>query len=456
MSLPTIALEKVDFLPPDRVTDDASILTLKNLVLEPMLQWSCGRPSPSLFGQYDLSDDGREWLFELRDGAVFHDGTPARAEDARDFIKAIVGARDMFGMPWSYARYLDGAQIEAEGAKLQISTPEPFPDLPDIFSEFYLPRADASGAPVLGTGPWRVKSFASGEEAVLSHVDGRRLRFVAIPEAEDRLQALQDGSVQAAMHMERLDVPRRDLDGFLWQEQAVTMSVMAYMNGRTGAFSDPRARLAANLAIDRHALVKEVMGGLGVPAATIVSPWHMGFAEAQISAMPFDVARATALLDAAPGPREITLRTPLYMPERAPEIAAFLAHGLSNIGFQVTTDTATNRPGYARELGEKRTGDLAIFDSSPHSSFRVLDDKISSQSRAIWWQGVEDTAADALFETARRTVPLEPRAQAYGAALRHLHKAPPWLYLFQPIEVLAHSAKIKGLSLDPKGILRIA
>jgi peptide/nickel transport system substrate-binding protein len=86
----------------------------------------------------------------------------------------------------------------------------------------------------------------------------------------------------------------------------------------------------------------------------------------------------------------------------------------------------------------------------------VLDDKISSQSRAIWWQGVEDTAADALFETARRTVPLEPRAQAYGAALRHLHKAPPWLYLFQPIEVLAHSAKIKGLSLDPKGILRIA
>ena len=162
MSLPTIALEKVDFLPPDRVTDDASILTLKNLVLEPMLHWSGGRPSPSLFGQYELSDDGRDWRFVLRDGAVFHDGTPVRAEDARAFIEAILGAHDMFGMPWSYARYLDGARIEAAGAQLRVSTPEPFPDLPDIFSEFYLPRADANGAPVLGTGPWRVESFAAG------------------------------------------------------------------------------------------------------------------------------------------------------------------------------------------------------------------------------------------------------------------------------------------------------
>ena len=42
----TIALEKIDFMPPDRVTDDASILTLKNLVLEPMLRWENGAARP--------------------------------------------------------------------------------------------------------------------------------------------------------------------------------------------------------------------------------------------------------------------------------------------------------------------------------------------------------------------------------------------------------------------------
>ena len=89
MKLPTIALEKVDFLPPTRVTDDASILTLKNLVLEPMIRWCCGRTSPSLFAIYELSDDGRNWRFVLRDGVMFHDGKLVQAEDARTFINTI-------------------------------------------------------------------------------------------------------------------------------------------------------------------------------------------------------------------------------------------------------------------------------------------------------------------------------------------------------------------------------
>lgn len=38
----TIALEKLDFLPANRVTDDTSILTLKNLVFEPLLRWQPG------------------------------------------------------------------------------------------------------------------------------------------------------------------------------------------------------------------------------------------------------------------------------------------------------------------------------------------------------------------------------------------------------------------------------
>jgi len=455
--LPTIAMEKVDFLPPNRVTDDASVLTLKNLVLEPMLSWQDGKIAQGLFDRFALSEDGRHWQLELRQDARFHDDTPVQAQHAKAFIEEILKARDMFGMPWSYARYLDGAEITAEGLRLSIRTPEPFADLPDILSEFYLPRPDAKGEPTLGTGPWAVESFTRGAEAVLSHrADGRRLRFVAIPRAEDRLAALQDGTVQAAMHMERLARPRRALDGFIWHEQAITLSVIAYMNGASGVFADPRARLAANLAIDRQALITQVMGGLGLPATTIVSPWHHGFGPAGLPAMGHDPTRARALLTQVEARKTITLRSPSHMPERAPEIAAFLADSLQDVGFAVTIDLAHDRPAYARELGEKRTGDLAIFDSSPHSTFRVADDKISSRTRAVWWQGVVDHKADGLFETARRTLDPQARDKAYGALLRHLHAEPHWLYLFHPVEALAHVPELRGLSLTHKGILRIA
>lgn len=457
MTIPVIALEKIDFLPPDRVTDGSSVLTLKALVMEQMLGWQNGRPAPALFDRFTLSPDGLHWGLQLRGGLHYHDDSPVRAEQARDFLHAILEARDMFGMPWSYARYLQGASITASGDMLDITTPQPFPDLPDILSEFYLPKLDAKDHPTIGTGNWRVLDYAQGQEVVLENRhDQRRLRFIAEPDPKARLDALLSGRIDAAMHLERIEPSLRDLPGFVWQEQAVTLSVIAYMNAQSGPFRDPALRMAANLAIDRDALVSKVMGGLGLPAAGIASPFHLGFAEAGITPHARDLERARALVAAAGAQPVLRLRSPLYMPERSPEIAAFIAGQLREAGFALEIELAHDRPLYARELGAKNMGDLAIFDSSPHSTFRVVDDKISAVSKAVWWQGAEDPTADALFETARRELHPDSRAMAYGKLLHHLHHHPHWLSLFHPIEALGHRPELKGLSLDPKGILRIS
>ena len=456
-AVPVIALEKLDFLPPDRVTDDCSILTLKALVLEPMLRWQDGAIRPGLFSDWELDDTGCRWTLRLAAGKAYHDGTPVLAEHAAEFIARILDSRDMFGMPWSYARYLAGAEIGAKGRVLTIATPKPFPDLPEILSEFYLPRPDAAGRPVIGTGPWQVTDFTAGQEVSLHRpADGRRLRVIALPRAEDRLAALRDGTVQAATHMERLEQPMRGLDGFGWQERTSTLSVMAYLNGFEGAFTHPAVRRAANLAIDRPRLVREVMGGLALPSDTIVSPWHFGHAEANLAPLAHDPEEARRLLGTAGGPREVVLRSPTYMPERAPEVAAFIAEAWRDVGFETRVEIAEDRPQYARDIGEKRMGDAAIFDSSPHSTFRVLDDKISGLSRAVWWQGVSDPRVDAGFDAARHLTDPAARAGAYGALLRRLQEAPPWLYLFHPVFCLAHDPALRGLTLDHKGILRLS
>lgn len=454
--IPVIALERVDFLPASRVTDDTSILTLKSLVFEPMLRWQDGAIRPGLFTGWAQEAGGRRWRLTLPPGKRFHDGSPVLAEHAADFIRHILESRDMFGMPWSYARYLEGARIAAEGAVLTIDTPAPFPDLPEILSEFYLPRLDAEGRPVIGTGDWRVEDFTPGASVLLARADGRRLRLVAIPLAEDRLAALQSGAVQAATHLERLAHPQRRAAGLAWHEQPCTLSVIAYLNGFSGAFTDPAARLAANLALDRERLVAEVMGGLGIPARSIVSPWHFGFAEAGLAPIRHDPEAARRLLAQSQAPRAVVLRSPIHMPERAPDIARFMAEAWNAVGFDTSIELAEDRPLYARELGAKQMGDAAIFDSSPHSTFRVLDDKISGISRAVWWQGVADAAVDDGFAAARHLTDDRARAAAYGGLLRRLQDAPPWAYLFHPVLCVAHAPGLAGLSLDHKGILRIA
>ena len=79
------------------------------------------------------------------------------------------------------------------------------------------------------------------------------------------------------------------------------------------------------------------------------------------------------------------------MPEHAVKISLFVAASLEAVGFMVSIEVETNRPEYARSIGlRKEIGDLALFDSTPNSTFRVLDDKVSSEARNTWWLGYHD------------------------------------------------------------------
>jgi peptide/nickel transport system substrate-binding protein len=201
--------------------------------------------------------------------------------------------------------------------------------------------------------------------------------------------------------------------------------------------------------------VRDVFRGLAVPSTTIVSPAHLGMATAALAPIPCDPARARALVEGLGGPRDLLLRTPTHMPERSPEISRFVADALERIGFRVAIETEEDRPEYARQVGRKRIGDLAIFDSSPHSTFRVLDDKISSAQRAVWWQGYRDAPTQELVAAANAAVSHEAREAAYAACLRRLQQNPPWLYIAHPVALAAARPGAPPLALDAKGTIAI-
>ena len=453
----TIALEQVDFLPPTRVTDNAAILTLKSLVFEPLCGWAAGRVTPALFGAWQSDAGARRWQFRLRSNASFHDGAPCRSGDVRAFLDAILAARDMFGMPWSYARYFHGARFATPASDLlTVECETPFADMPEVFAEFFVSRPNARGESVFGTGPYRVEACTPGKEAWLQPVaGGRALHVRAIASAQARLAALRSAEVAVACGLEQmLELPDFGAD-LAWTRQVSTLSIMAYLNAAHGAFVDPRVRLAANLAVDRQHIVSQLFGGLAQPAATVVSPFHFGFDRSGCTPLCHDPERASRLLDTAAPGRAIRLRTPTFMPERAPEIARMVADQLGAVGFAVTVDIEPDRPDYARQIGRKEMGDAALFDSSPHSTFRVLNDKISSVARGVWWQGYEDAQVDALLAEARGTAADDARAALYGRCLARLRDAPPWITLLHPTLVSAWQPKAGRFTLDHRGVLEV-
>lgn len=452
----TIALEKLDFFPANRVTDDTSILTLKNLVFEPLLRWQPGgRVAPALFSRWTHDDAGRRWRFFIRPEAQFHDGEPCRSQHIVDFIAGILNSTDMFGMKWSYARYLAQAKISvAPDNSVLVDNPEPLADILDIFSEFYICGENAAGEAVLGTGPYRVEEFQRGTSATLASGTGNRILVRCEPRAEGRYELLKSGAVDAALNLERMHGIIDFDPRWRWVRALNTLSVMYYLNCREGLFASAEARLAVNHAVDRTRLIETLFQGLGAPAAIIVSPFHLGMAE-PIAPIAYDPDRARRLLDSAGGPAEVTLRTPLFMPERAPGISAFVAEALGRVGLSVTIETETDRPEYARQVGRKEIGDMAIFDSSPQSTYRVLNDKISSVTQGVWWQGYDDAETERHIAAANRAVTDDDRERAYAICLRRLNAAPPWLYLMHPTDILATRPDLSRLTIDHKGTLVI-
>ncbi len=457
-----ILLEKVDFLPPGRVTDDTSVLTLKNLVFEPLCRWENGSARPGLFSSWTHSTDGRQWRFTLRPGAMFHDGKPCTAADILEFIDAILNAVDTFGMKWSYARYLAAARFSvAADDCLALDNPHPIADIVDIFSEFFICRVAPDGQAILGTGPYRVTSFTPKETVTLQRVAAAgsgpaRIVAKAMPHADDRCRALLAGEADAALNLERMDGRIPFHAPLAWHKAVNTLSVIDYLNCAQGLFASPLARLAVNHAVDVQSIIDELFGGLGVRAATIVSPFHLGYQAAGISPIAFDRDKARALFEQVDVPGDIVIRTPEFMPERALEISQMIQASLDAVGIRSRLDVQKDRPEYAREVGRKHIGDMAIFDSSPHSTYRILNDKISSRVKAVWWQGFDDAKLEPLIESANHAVEPAAREAAYGRCLARLNANPPWLYLFHPIEVLGTKTGLNGLSLDHKGVLVVA
>ncbi|MYH62800.1 MAG: hypothetical protein F4148_13955 [Caldilineaceae bacterium SB0675_bin_29] len=456
-----IAQSQVILLQPEFTTDQPDLQTILALVYEPLMHWRGRRVMPGLIASYEVRNDGRLWLLTMRDDARFHDGSPCTSEHVVQSLERMRGAGGSFGMGGVYSPYFEPLSFEPVGkTQLRVESSSPTGDLADIFAAVYVGKQTGAADPPLGTGPFRLEEYVESEMLRLSSVDSPdddsqfpELTVSQIESASERYDALLNGQVDLATGLELLpSIPEND--GLTWRKTTNTLSVTGFLNGYEIPFSQPEARLAINLAVDVDEIIDNVWPGLAEPAATVVCPFHYGFSDA-LRPHGYDPARAQKLFDACDMPDELLLRTPLVIPDRAPQVAALIKEQLARIGIPVRIEEETDRPKYAMDTSQKRIGHIALFDSSPLSTYRVLQEKISSQTQGLWWQGVEDSKADRLIDAAHLTIDNGRRRETYSRCLSWLHDNPHWLYLYHPIKLFAHRPNLSGIDMDHAGLLRL-
>ena len=278
-----------------------------------------GRLIPWLARRVRRSGDGRTYTFELRDGVSWHDGRPLTAEDVaftfEYFQDQLIGPLVVvqpYGVSGARARsrLVVDVQLKTPAVTFLDSIAAALPIVPKhIWSGIEDAPSTHERKVLVGTGPYRLKSYSTGEGAYLYESNKQFflgspfIRRIELRPVDDELSALRAGEIDSAstapegVGADALAPFRGEGFGILRSPGTFTFPLIWYLR-RGGALADVRFRRAWAMAIDREEIVKRLIGGNGSPGNPgFVPPSHPY--HVPVEQYPFDPAGANRLLDRA-------------------------------------------------------------------------------------------------------------------------------------------------------------
>ena len=327
---------------------------------------------PALAQSWTVSPDGRSYVFQLRNGATFHNGRPVTPADV---AAAMARVRDPgTGSPFA-SRFAGVTAVVPEGDHaVRITLAEPSaPFLSQLAALAIVPPeavAELARHPV-GTGPFKFREWAPDTfigldrnpaywQPGLPRLAG--LRFDIVPDAATRQLGMQGGTygmapaVDAATAAALAAQPRVRL----LQTQDLAYSIIG-LNAARPPFDKAPVREAVNYALDRPQIVDAAYYGRAVPAGPLspaLTAWALPTAD--FPCYHPDPAHARALLQGAglSLPVKVTLNV-LGSLQQVVDVAQVVQAQMNEAGFAV----ALNIQEQGRFIADWRAGQFEAFAS---------------------------------------------------------------------------------------------
>jgi ABC-type transport system substrate-binding protein len=388
---------------------------------------------PDLAESWDILDNGQVYVFHLRKGVKFHDGTDFDAEVVRWNYQRIMDPEEKaFDAPY-YSMVESVEVLEAHTVKFTLKHPSMtlLPTMaanragflqmsPDSYKQWG--KEEVRLHPV-GTGPFKLVRWDQNQSIVLEknphyfkpglpYLD--RLELHIMKEGVTRVTALRTREVDFANAVPREHVERLAKDPqILVLRGRETQRITTGLNQKKRPFTDVRVRRAVlGYGIDRQAITRTALLGQAQPLWSFVpsgSRDHLDFGEYY----PYDPEKARALLKEAgydeKNPLRYTLMT--HSGEAAlPTVATIMKTQLAKIGVEVTVEVI-DRPIFLRRYTRDRDWDqsinLAGAALDPYTTSRAFDSRAGNNTI-----NHNDTHVDALIDRMKEA----PTEEAYRQA----------------------------------------
>jgi peptide/nickel transport system substrate-binding protein len=437
---------------PNTANEEITLSVLGN-VYEALVEFDAKLAAAPLLAESWHTENDLTWVFRLREGARFHDGSPV---EAADVVRSLEWARSA---PESKRR-AELAEISAvtalDARTVSLRTTESFGGLPHRLGAIMIskPGPDPQGPP-LGTGPYRIVQATPAVTVLEAVATGtgrppiRRAEFRVVPELEQRVALLKAGEVDFVIDVpaERLAELRTTPGLRVITERGLRVVYLGFDTARarsadvTGPnpLRDRRARRALALGIDRRAIVDGPLAGHGEVADQIIPPPVFGFAVG-LPPLNYDPTAARQLLaEAGYGTGfGITLD---YMPGkyRATEaVVRSLAHDLGVLGVQVRP-RPLDPPAFFERIERQDSAMFLLGWMSTGGDGLVTYNYLLHSPRD--GQGVDNgggyssSAVDNLLSDAKRRHRPEERREMLGRVARLVREDMPVVPLFRQTDL---------------------
>jgi len=290
------------------------IITLHN-IYETLTRYNHNtkKVDPLLATSWSNSDDGKEWIFKIRENVKFHDGTDLNAESVKKSIERTIDMQMGAAYIWSSVESIE--VISDYEVKFVLSYPAPIDLISSAgYAAFIMsPKAVEKESSwfnegnAAGTGPYRLSKITKGEEVIMQQFENywqgwqeNQYTDVIIKktaESTSRRQLIQKGEASITSDLSVTDVKALSEDENV--EVIIAPSwknVIGFFNTEKPPLDNTNFRKALNYAFPYDEVISNVKEDLATPSYGLIPEGLWGHNE-DLPQYEFNLEKAQEYID---------------------------------------------------------------------------------------------------------------------------------------------------------------
>lgn len=431
-----------------------------------------GSIQPWLAERWSVSPDGLQYTFTLRQGVTFHDTQPLHAEAVKWNLDRL---KDPEVRVPGRASYPIAQTDVVDAMTVRVTLKRPYTPFISALSSSTASilsptavtqhgNAYKNYAHIIGTGPYVFQERKKGEKITVAkyatywgkqpHYD--QVTFRIVPEAATRESLLLAGQVDLIILPPVADLPALQANKAVKVLMAPSnRTIFIGMNTQKAPLSDVRVRQALNYAVDKQAIIANVLFGAGQPMDAPMASSLFGYCP--VGTYEFDPAKAKKLLaeaGIAPG-TQLALIHPTGRYVQDKEATQAIAGYLRDVGITPQIQTM-DWPSYISTVNaapDKNTTQLHYLGWAPAflDASQQMQQFLSSAAppNGLATTFYNDAQVDTWITAAEEESQPAKRQELYCQIAKQVWQDAPWLFLWVQHFPIVYTAKVTGVGALP-------